>query len=487
MPSKFTHVLLLTIVFLIGLPTLHADEDKPPYLYYYSHMLGGIIIERADGTDSRHIGADVIPAGMSGIGGPGWSPSGKYFAGRGVNIGTYRLNILEHFVMDTSGQPVINEIETFGQPNYMEWSPERDILFMITGTGVPSMTFWLLDAESGKIMATLGTGIGSDYRHGHEWDVENERITFLYRNEGRYATDMIFKVTMNFDGSVTKEVVHDQTLPMHEIPPTDWDQQYGTATSPSGTYTTSGMNPALLTNTLTNETIKLPLHTQQTSCREYRWSSDESYIITLSGTIRAGGGCGSALIGITDEQGVLWREVGSCMWRPICVDWLPEQVDLSALPAGNPTSIHIDPVEIVYVDEEERRLTIADDEVNFYLYCKDEQTVNIVDADTRQLEFALTEIECPYRQVDSFASEGLPIMVAEHPDGDLLATYYDYSEQYVTIWKYRGNAYYPVLRLDTYGYQLEFSDDGQYLRAQNIWGKKVYSVSGLRERIGKSG
>src|SRR5215208_3273113 len=77
---------LLIIFALIGSHhRLQAQTDSPPpYLYYYSQLLGGLIIERADGTDSRQIAADVIPPKLTGLGGPGWSPSGKYFAAQGV-------------------------------------------------------------------------------------------------------------------------------------------------------------------------------------------------------------------------------------------------------------------------------------------------------------------------------------------------------------------------------------------------------------------
>src|SRR3954471_12396585 len=78
--TRLTAILL--ILFTLGVtPSLHAQTDSaPPYLYYYSQLLGGLIIERADGTDSRQIAADVIPPNLTGLGGPGWSPSGKYFA-----------------------------------------------------------------------------------------------------------------------------------------------------------------------------------------------------------------------------------------------------------------------------------------------------------------------------------------------------------------------------------------------------------------------
>ncbi len=79
-------IMIVAIILLSFSSKIAAAETTPaPYLYYYSRMLGGLIIERADGTDSRLIGADVIPPSMTGLQGPGWSPSGKFFAAGGVN------------------------------------------------------------------------------------------------------------------------------------------------------------------------------------------------------------------------------------------------------------------------------------------------------------------------------------------------------------------------------------------------------------------
>lgn len=58
--------LLLT---LMVAPINAQDDEEPPYLFYYSRILGGLIIERADGTDSRLIAEDVISSGYAGIAG----------------------------------------------------------------------------------------------------------------------------------------------------------------------------------------------------------------------------------------------------------------------------------------------------------------------------------------------------------------------------------------------------------------------------------
>src|SRR4051794_7367447 len=98
--TRLTVILLLTLVLVSIAAPLQAQTDSaPPYLYYYSQLLGGLIIERADGTDSRQIAADIIPPDLTGLGGPGWSPSGKYFIASGKKRGDY--NDRGFFLIDT--------------------------------------------------------------------------------------------------------------------------------------------------------------------------------------------------------------------------------------------------------------------------------------------------------------------------------------------------------------------------------------------------
>lgn len=53
-----------------------AESEKAPYLYYYSDFLKAFVIERADGTDSRTLAANVMPDEHTSMAGPGWSPTG---------------------------------------------------------------------------------------------------------------------------------------------------------------------------------------------------------------------------------------------------------------------------------------------------------------------------------------------------------------------------------------------------------------------------
>ncbi len=57
-------------------------QARAPYLYYYSDVLNGFVIERADGTDSRVIAQGVmISPARAVVQNTSWSASGKWLPG----------------------------------------------------------------------------------------------------------------------------------------------------------------------------------------------------------------------------------------------------------------------------------------------------------------------------------------------------------------------------------------------------------------------
>ncbi len=479
---KLPRYILLVLICVIGLPTVKADEIKPPYLYYYSRMLGGIIIERADGIDSRHIGADVIPAGMTGIGGPGWSPSGKYFAGYGVQHSLYSIKNTTPIIIDTNGDEVTNWLG--GVPTnqiQMEWAPTDENLLLIIGTNNISQTFyWLWDVEAQQLRVDYGTHLGSLNASPIQWDVPNEQLSFYIAPE-LYNLKPYY-ITLKFDGTVLRSpVTTEEYVPIPFIPQTDErrNRYTGADVSPQEKYEVLGHLPSILTNIETGIQTELPSHSQGTSCRDYIWNYDETYIITLTGTIVAGGGCGGNVIGVTDNKGELWRELGGCSWGNACVGWLPEQVSLDMLPSGSTYAVQLDPIEIVYTDD--IRFGIYEDDVNLRLFCTNLYTMTVSSDRTERTYFLMRE-DCPYTTQDNSTELGLPIVLAEEMTRNMLATFHE-REPYVTIWIPHIDSYKPVLRLNTYGYELEFTEDGQYLRARNVVGWKVFAVADILEQI----
>ena len=478
MMRKTILTLLAACNLLVIMPVHGQPEEAPPYLYYYSSLLGGLIIERADGTDSRHIGADIIPPDMTGLGGPGWSPSGNYFAARQSPQEAI-------FLIDMQGDNVIDWIDRI-KPVEMQWSPSGEDWLFIIGTttrytgGRQSITFLLVDVERETVLVEYveNFAMWPYERSDTIWQPEQEQIRFYIAPE-IYSDDQFFQITMQFDGTVLKEPVTEKEYQTHYSPPLlQYDDSHlydAYGVSPSGRYEADGKYPTVLRDLSTNTLVELPTHSQGTICRGYQWSIDENYIITLDGVLRAGGGCGWAVIGVTDRDGDLWRELGNCGWGPPCIGWLPPQVDIAMLPPGQPEPVLLEPAKY-----EPAVTTLGWDDAQTVLLRCEVDWFNIVDRQMPdELLFQLQQDEpCPYRPNDSVADIGLEILIAYDPDNKLLATYLG-QEHPISMWSMRDITGIRILRLNTYGYELEFIDDGEYLRARNVNAWKVYSVADI--------
>ena len=73
--KKFVGMSLCAMSVLILTISVQSQEDQPaPYLFYYSGVVDGFVIERADGTDSRLLAQGVMPDSHNEIHTPTWSP-----------------------------------------------------------------------------------------------------------------------------------------------------------------------------------------------------------------------------------------------------------------------------------------------------------------------------------------------------------------------------------------------------------------------------
>jgi hypothetical protein len=296
---------------------------------------------------------------------------------------------------------------------------------------------------------------------------------------------------MQFDGTTLREPTDEaEFVPMSSGMEIDdsFDLYDGNADSPSGRYQARGTHPTTLTNLLTNTVVTLPMHSQGTICRDYLWSEDEHYLIALTGTLVSGGGCYTPVIGVTDDHGTLWRELGGCDWAEgTCMGWLPSQVDLRSLPAGTAEPVQLDPIRIEYEADLGYRLLSAP--TDFRLICESDGSATIIDIESEETLFRLNDVECPYASYDVLPDVGLPIILAYDPVNELLATYAQDWETGVLIWQRQknGNGYWNrVYQLNSQGYALEFSEDGSELRAGNFSGWKTFAVDAILERIQRS-
>lgn len=282
-------VMLMLIV--LTLTNVQAQEaGPPPHLYYYSQLLGGLIIERADGTDSRQIAADVIPANMAGLAGAGWSPSGKYFAAY-HRRSSYNVDTGSPYIINPQGETVFSGLSAISYVSRMDWSPTGEDILLIVSNNNVSISYWLIDVEQGVLLADFATRIELIGHNMSEvtWDVAHEQIVFSI-SSFLYPSNPTYRVTMHFDGTTLREPVKAdefQAMSDNVLMQSNDALRDGTATSPSGRYETRGYLPAVMTDTVTGYVVILPRHTQTTICLAYQWSADERYIMTFAGTLVA--------------------------------------------------------------------------------------------------------------------------------------------------------------------------------------------------------
>jgi hypothetical protein len=150
-------------------------------------------------------------------------------------------------------------------------------------------------------------------------------------------------------------------------------------------------------------------------------------------------------------------------------------VDVDSLPPGSSQPLHLDSAHIEYEDNPVFSMGVPDD-LNLRLRCNEAGTSEIVDIHSQEVQYRLGGINC--REV--MAGEGVPVIAAYDPAHDLLATFWDY-EIGVSIWTQRDGQYWRVLRLNSRGYALEFTEEN--LRARNVNGWKVYAVADILAAI----
>lgn len=136
----------LLIILLVLMLRFEAQTSDAPYLYYYSKPLNAFVIERADGTDSRTLGENVLPADAEVVYGS-WSPSGKWLAWHTFS---------EMGIISADGQNnIIALVE--GKKDFL-WSSTQDILLAYDGYVIDDVNFALIDVEQQKIITEFTIG-----------------------------------------------------------------------------------------------------------------------------------------------------------------------------------------------------------------------------------------------------------------------------------------------------------------------------------------
>lgn len=147
-------MLVVCIGFLLGLAPAHAQDDPPPYLFYYSMQHNAFVIERADGTDSRLLADGVMSPETNAADGPGWSPSGEWFAWSSREIiATGANSPSQPHAISVDGTRRVTTLDAYPHA-VVDWVPGTDLLLVVGYSYSPAM-----DEETGKYTLFLDTAI----------------------------------------------------------------------------------------------------------------------------------------------------------------------------------------------------------------------------------------------------------------------------------------------------------------------------------------
>lgn len=209
----------------LSVPVRAQDENPAPYLYYYSDYLNAFVVERADGTDSRMLGQGLIPPRDNVFIGPGWSPSGKWFAwtsyynGGAIGGTDFRTS---YVVSARTDEPfeAVNGL----QNAFISWSPIEDILLVIDPTDrvtideatIPSYRarISLIDMENLRTLTQFeldvnGTPKWSDGTSDIVWSSDGQFAAFYYRPYLKPYQETYKIVTVTKAGIVEEQPVHE--------------------------------------------------------------------------------------------------------------------------------------------------------------------------------------------------------------------------------------------------------------------------------------
>jgi hypothetical protein len=149
-------IITLTLVLALNFTAnqITPSANTQPYIYYYSNVEHALVVERADGTDSRLLGEGLMPPNHNVISGLDWSVSGEWIAWMSSypsdSGATFTKNI---WVMRTDGSQRLTVLDNLGGTFQMlKWSPKQDNL-MVIFTKNATLSYLIVDPAADKIIA----------------------------------------------------------------------------------------------------------------------------------------------------------------------------------------------------------------------------------------------------------------------------------------------------------------------------------------------
>ncbi|MDX2139244.1 MAG: WD40 repeat domain-containing protein [Chloroflexota bacterium] len=204
----------LVCILIVPLPMLSGQSDNAslemPYIYYYSDILNSLIIERADGSDSRVLAQSFPHTTGSTFIEFAWSPSGQWvswFYGLDNGPGNIRFTPM---LMRVDG----SEVYSFGDmPRNiiaMQWSPNTDILMIAEQVSPQSRVMKLVNMTDQTILGevTFDETLSDFYDFwSFAW---SENGSYVYTYTFNLNTYQYTYISLSITGAVRIEVLGEE-------------------------------------------------------------------------------------------------------------------------------------------------------------------------------------------------------------------------------------------------------------------------------------
>jgi hypothetical protein len=250
-----------------------------PYIYYYSSEHDAFVIERADGTDTHLLGEGT----SGGVDGPGWSPSGKWFAWTTSNyiINGYIDSQRAHAI-STDGTRHLTWLDDkeFSRVQ-MIWARDTDLLFVAgqtiewnedparTDGNIVRRTIAIIDVPAGQVLAEY-TSSGS-YTDNDLWLIPLSPVLFqlasgnifvaqYYDYGGNYSPGAMTLYQLDTSGDVAVqrlEHIYVSNIPDYQAPSFTYSPQGWITYAPFAERADSGRGSIVLEHIPSGETIAL--------------------------------------------------------------------------------------------------------------------------------------------------------------------------------------------------------------------------------------
>lgn len=463
--------LLITITgFAQALPPSSDD----PYLYYYSDVLNGIVIERADGSDSRLLGQGMMDEPAQTISSGGWSPSGRWLA----------LRTWRGYAVSVNGES-LTMLQSFQCVYALVWHRFEDLLFVMGQIGDDECnrggirgvaTYWIIDATMQTLLVSASIEVYQDTGPTLHWF--DDAIRFI-------ETDWVqfYHVTMFFDGRVEIDTYsrdqYDNGLVQVEGGEIDL-RATGLLDYSESRYFLPIAADGFSNDSAAQLNFEPPINSSGAGpARSVLRYDDGNWYLFGYEFCFADCAFVSRRVSVYHSQTKRYRELSACGIDAACVGWLPEQVPIDKLPDGQPDSVLPTPIYYEWTEREYAGPGIFVG-VTHRLVCDTSMAFRnqVQSIQTNEIDFVL-----PVAEGCSEYSHDPEVVFALSPNQEYYAMTRGLSnDPYTSL--YIAETGERVAKLNFEGIHLSFSDDSSLLYTRGRFADAAWRIEDLIRHAG---